>query len=333
VAATGCPPIDTYSFDFGPFTIQGTPRPCDGESTAYAPRRTVLDKILIDAAAESGVEVRERFSVDDLVVEDGAVVGIRGHADGISSVEERARVVIGADGRNSRVANAVRPMEYHQKPALQRAYYTYWSGLPLSTFQTFIRPHRGFAAIPTNDDLTLVVVGWPIDEAAAYRADVEANYLRTIDMVPEFADRIREATRVDRFRGGSVPNFFRRPHGPGWALVGDAGYCKDPITAQGISDAFVDAERCSSALQDVFSGRSSPEVAMTAAQERRDAHALPVYEFTTQLATLAPPPPEFQQLLGWLPGSQPAMDEFVSVVAGTLSPVDFFSAASSLAAT
>jgi 2-polyprenyl-6-methoxyphenol hydroxylase-like FAD-dependent oxidoreductase len=333
VTATGCPPVDTYSFDFGPFTIGGTPRPWDGASTAYAPRRTVLDKILVDAAAESGVEVREGFSVDELVVEDGAVAGIRRHAERGASVVERARVVIGADGRNSRVAKAVSPIEYDQKPALQRAYYTYWSGLPIAGFQTFIRPHRGFAAIPTNDDLTLVVVGWPIDEATAYQADVEANYLRTIDMVPEFAERIRDATRVERFRGGSVPNFFRRPYGPGWALVGDAGYCKDPITAQGISDAFVDAERCARTLDDVFAGRSSFESAMAAAQEQRDADARPIYEFTTQLATLAPPPPEFQQLLGSLPSSQSAMDDFVSVVAGTLSPIEFFSAASTLVAT
>lgn len=332
VVATGCPPLDAYSFDFGPFTVRGTPRPCDGESTAYAPRRTVLDKILVDAAVESGVEIRQRFSVEELLVEDGVVSGIRGRSDGGSPVVERARVVIGADGRNSRVARAVRPDEYHQKPPLQRAYYTYWSGLPLTAFETFIRPHRGFAAIPTNDDLTLVVVGWPIDEAAAYQADVEANYLRTIDMVPEFAARIRNATRVERFHGGSVPNFFRRPFGPGWVLVGDAGYCKDPITAQGISDAFRDAEHCSTALGDVFAGRCSFDTAMTIVHQRRDAHVLPIYEFTTQLATLAPPPPELQHLLGTLPGSQPAMDDFVSVVAGTLSPLDFFGAAAALAA-
>jgi flavin-dependent dehydrogenase len=287
----------------------------------------VLDKILVDAAAESGVEVREGFSVDELVIEDGAVAGIRRHPERGALVEERARVVIGADGRNSRVAKAVSPIEYDQKPALQRAYYTYWSGLPMGRFQTFIQPHRGFAAIPTNDDLTLVVVGWPIEEAAAYQADVEANYLRTIDMVPDFAERVRDATRVERFRGGSVPNFFRRPFGPGWALVGDAGYCKDPITAQGISDAFMDAERCARTLQGVFAGHRSFEAAMTAAQEERDAHVRPIYEFTTQLATLAPPPPEFQQLLGSLPGNQAAMDDFVSVIAGTLSPVEFFSAA------
>ena len=103
VTATGCPPVETYSFDFGPITIAGTPRPRDGISTAYAPRRTFLDKILVDAASEAGAEVRERFTVEDIVIEDGAVVGIRGHDEGGKSVLERARVVIGADGRNSRV--------------------------------------------------------------------------------------------------------------------------------------------------------------------------------------------------------------------------------------
>jgi 2-polyprenyl-6-methoxyphenol hydroxylase-like FAD-dependent oxidoreductase len=332
VAATGCPPLDTYSFDFGQLTIRGTPRPCDGASTAYAPRRTVLDKILVDAAAESGVEVRERFSVDELVFDDGAVRGIRGRGAGRAPVEERARVVIGADGRRSRIAEAVRPPEYNAKPALQWAYYTYWRDLPVTTFETFIRPYRGFAAIPTNDDLTLVIVGWPIDEAGAYKADVEANYLRTIDMVPEFAARVRAATRVERFHGGAVPNFFRRPYGPGWLLVGDAGYCKDPITAQGISDAFRDAERCAAALHEVLSGGRAFDDAMAELHRSRDAEVLPIYEFTTALATLAPPPPELQQLLGSLPGDQDAMDDFASVVAGTLSPVDFFARAMTPAA-
>jgi 2-polyprenyl-6-methoxyphenol hydroxylase-like FAD-dependent oxidoreductase len=324
VLATGCPPVDRYSFDFGYFTITGTPRSCGGSSTAYAPRRTVLDKILVDAAAEAGVEVREGFSLTDIVVEDGVVVGIRGrHAYG-ALVEERARVVIGADGRYSHVAAGVRPMEYQQKPPLQWSYYTYWSGLPVHGMETYIRPHRGFAAMPTNDDLTLVVVGWPTDESAAYKADVEANYLRTIEMVPEFATRLRAARRVDRFHGGTVDNFFRKPFGPGWVLIGDAGYCKDPITAQGITDAFCDAERCAAALGEVFAGTQTFDAAMSAAQQQRDAHAMPIYEFTTQLATLAPPPPELQQVLGSLPGNQDAMDDFVSVVAGALSPIDFF---------
>jgi flavin-dependent dehydrogenase len=324
VVATGCPPIEGYSFDFGPFTLAGTPQAVDGVSTAYAPRRTVLDHILVEAASAAGAEVRERFTLEDLVIEDGVVVGIRGHAAGGGTVVERAPVVIGADGWNSRVARAVQPEQYHDKPMLQWSYYTYWSDLPVDGMEMVIRPDRGWAAIPTNDSLTLLVVGWPAAEALAYKTGVEANYLTTLELAPDVAERVRSATRQERFAGGSVPNFFRRPYGPGWALVGDAGYTKDPITAQGISDAFHDAELCAAALDDVFTGRLPYDDAMGAYQRSRDARVLPIYEFTTQLATLQPPPPELQQLLAAIHGRQGAMDAFVSVYAGTLSPVDFF---------
>jgi 2-polyprenyl-6-methoxyphenol hydroxylase-like FAD-dependent oxidoreductase len=324
VVASGCPPMETYSFDFGPFTIAGTPRPQDGSSAAYAPRRTILDKILVDAAAAAGVEVREHFSVDELVWADGVAVGIRGHGADGRTVVERARVVVGADGRGSRVAKAVQPEQYNELPKLQWSYYTYWSGLPVDGFEIVVRPDRGWAAIPTNDDLTLLVVGWPSAEASAYKTDIEANYLKTLELAPEFAARVRAAHREAPFSGGSVPNFFRKPFGPGWALVGDAGYTKDPITAQGISDAFRDAELCATALAETFAGRLSFEEAMSGYQRARDARALPIYGFTTQLATLEAPPAELQQVLGAVHGNQDAMDDFVSVTAGTVSPVDFF---------
>jgi flavin-dependent dehydrogenase len=324
VIATNCPPVDTYSFDFGPFTIAGTPRPHDGISTAYAPRRTVLDKILVDAADRAGAEVRERFTVEDVVVEDGVVVGVQGHEQGGDSVFERARVVIGADGRNSHVAKAMRPEQYNDKPMLQWSYYTYWSGLPVDGMQVVIRPDRGWAALPTNDGLTLVVVGWPYAESKAYKSDVEANYLKTLELEPQFAARVRAATREERFAGGAVPGFFRKPFGPGWALVGDAGYNKDPITAQGISDAFRDAELCSRALEETFDERRTFEDAMSLYQQTRDSEVLPIFEFTSQMATLEPPPEEMQQLLGAVHGNRDAMDAFVSVIAGTVSPDEFF---------
>ena len=104
--ATGCPPIDTYAFDFGPLTIEGAPGTADSPF-AYGPRRTVLDKLLVDAASEAGAEVREAFTVEDIVMDDNRVVGIRGHAKDGRSVTEYAKVVVGADGRYSRVADAV----------------------------------------------------------------------------------------------------------------------------------------------------------------------------------------------------------------------------------
>jgi flavin-dependent dehydrogenase len=325
LAATGCPPIDTYTFDFGPFTLAGAPG-TDDSPVAYCPRRTVLDKLLVDAASEAGAEVREGFTVEDVVIEDGVVVGIRGHGKGGQSVTERARVVVGADGRYSHVAKAVRPEQYNEKPDILCGYYSYWSNLPMDgRFEVYVRPERGWAAAPTHDDLTLVVAGWPRREFEANKGDVEGNYLKAFEASPEFSERIHGATREARFAGTSVPNYFRKPFGPGWALVGDAGYNKDFITAQGITDAFRDAELCATALDESLSGRRPFDEAMGEYQATRDEHVLPMFEFTCQLATLDPPPPEMQQLFAAMHGNQAAMDGFARVNAGVTSPAEFFS--------
>jgi 2-polyprenyl-6-methoxyphenol hydroxylase-like FAD-dependent oxidoreductase len=323
--ATGCPPIHTYAFDFGPFTIAGSPGTAE-DPIAYAPRRTVLDKILVDAASEAGAEIREGFAVTDVLIEEGRVAGIRGRAKGGPTVTEIARVVVGADGMHSVVAKAGGAEQYNEKPKLLAAYYTYWSHLPMEgRFETYIRPSRGMAAWPTNDGLTLLVAGWPFAEFEANKKDIEGNYMKTIDLAPAFAERVHAAERVDRFVGAVVPNYFRKPFGPGWALVGDAGYTKDSITAQGISDAFRDAELCAGALDQAFSGARPFDAAMSAYQAKRDGDVLPMYEFTAQLATLEPPPPELQQVLGAVHGNREAMDAFARVNAGVTSPAEFFS--------
>jgi flavin-dependent dehydrogenase len=123
----------------------------------------------------------------------------------------------------------------------------------------------------------------------------------------------------------SVPNYLHKPYGPGWALVGDAGYNKDFITAQGISDAFRDAQLCANAIEAAFSGTRSFEDAMESYRTTRDQKVLPTYEFTYQLAKLEPPPPETQQLFGAIHGNREAMDGFARVVAGATSPAEFFS--------
>ena len=325
LVATGCPPIDTYAFDFGPFTLTGAPG-TDEAPVAYGPRRTVLDQLLVEAAAEAGAEVREGFTVTEVVVEGGRVSGVRGHGRDGRTVTEHARVVVGADGRHSLVARIVQPEQYHEKPPLLCGYYSYWSGLPMDgRFENYVRPDRGFAAWPTHDDLTLVICGWPYAELQANRTDVEGNFRKLLELAPSFADRVAAATREARFAGTAVANFFRKPYGPGWALVGDAGYNKDFITAQGMHDAFRDAELCTAALDETFSGARPFETAMGAYQSTRDAQVLPMYEFTCQLATLEPPPPELQRLLGAVHGNQEAMDGFARVVAGVTSPAEFFS--------
>jgi 2-polyprenyl-6-methoxyphenol hydroxylase-like FAD-dependent oxidoreductase len=325
VIATGCPAIHTYAFDFGPFTLAGSPG-VDRADVAYAPRRTVLDKILVDAASAAGVDVREGFIVEGVVFDGDRVAGIRGNRPGGAAVIERARVVIGADGLRSLVAQAVDAPRYREKAPLLAAYYSYWSGLPMEgRFEVYSRPHRAFAAWPTNDGLTLVIGGWPYSEFEAKRADIERHFLEVIDLAPDFADRLRGARREERFAGMAVPGYFRKPFGQGWALVGDAGYNKDFITAQGIQDAFRDAERCARALDEAWSGRRAFEEAMADYQTARDEQVLPMYELTAEIASLEPPPPELQQILEAAHGNQEAMDAFARLNAGVISPAEFFS--------
>lgn len=320
LAATGCPPITRYDLDFGPVVISGNSLPVAGVDVAYAPRRTVLDKLLVDAAREAGAEVREACNVDEVLIENGSVVGVR-----CGRQVERASIVIGADGRNSRVAKAAGVTEYNTKPRLEYAYYTYFSGLPCAGIENHIRPFRGFGVAPTNDGLTMIVVGWPYAEAQAFKADVEGNFYKTLELVPSFAARLAGAEREAPFMGGAISGWLRKPYGDGYALVGDSGYNKDPITAQGITDAFHDAERCSEAIDEWLGGGKPFEDAMSAWHHQRDAQVSAMYEFTAQMATLEPPPPEMQHLLQAISRDQDTMNGFVSVISGAISPTEFFS--------
>jgi len=325
VVASNAPAISRYVFDLGPISLTGAPGTPD-EPVSYGPRRIVLDKILLDAAAAAGAEVREEFVFDELVTDQGRVTGIKGHGSSGGTVTETARVVIGADGIHSHVAKQAGAESYLDRAPLEVSYYSYWSNLPMDgRFEAYDRGDRAWAAWPTNDGLTLVIAGWPIAQFEENKHDFEGHYLRAFDRAPEFAARIRDAKREERLVGASVPNFFRTPYGSGWALVGDAGYTRDFMTAQGINDAFRDAELCANALGDAWSGRRSWDEAMADYQARRDRQVRAMYEFTCEFASFAPPPPEKKQLMGAIHGNREAMDGFARVVAGVTSPAEFFS--------
>jgi flavin-dependent dehydrogenase len=328
LVATGCPPIEDYSLDLGPVMLAGSPRPVDGVSVAYCPRRTVLDKLLVDAAVEAGVELRESFTVEAILVDDtGSVIGVRGRSRGGGAVTEHASVVVGADGRRSLLARTVRPEQYHDRPSRMAMYYAYWSGLDISTFATTVRAdqRRGWAAAPTHDGLTVLGFGWPIEEFHQNRSDVERNFLATIELDPDFAERVHAARRESRYVGAAeLGGYFRKPFGPGWALVGDAGYHKNPITAMGITDAFRDAQLVTKAIDHALTGRRPYGEAMQEYQQERDRLVAAVYELTDESARLSAPPPDMQELLQAISGSQDAMDAFFSVQAATLPAEEFF---------
>jgi len=325
LAATGCPPIRRLTIDVGPFALTGEPQSVDGIAEGFAPRRTVLDKLLVDAAVEAGVELRERFQVTDLVRDGGRVVGVRGRTEGGGDVEERGRVVVGADGAHSVVAARVDAPTYEERPAYSCAYYTYWSGVKADDAELYPRPGMTFIVGPTHDDLILAIAYWPESEFDKVRRDVESRFLEAADQVPTLAARLRAGRRAEKFRGTrDLQGFFRRPFGPGWALVGDAGYHKNPITAFGITDAFRDAELLADALHATLGGRTPWEAALGSYERARNEVAMPLYQLTADLAKLEPPPPEMQSLMAAVRGRPAEISRFFGTFTGAVPIPEYF---------
>ena len=318
LVAAGTPPTRRVRFDAGHVVLDGC-FPChDGVDALYSPRRTLLDFILVDAARAAGAEVREGIPVDELVWVRGRVAGIRSHQRGGRPITETARLVVGADGKRSMVAASVAAHSYRQRPTSTLACYTYWSGVPIDAGELYQRPGRAVAAFPTNDDLTMIYVAAPLTEFAAFRTDVEGRYLKAVDGCGDLGDRVREGERAERFRTTpDLPNAFRLPYGPGWALVGDAGLIMDPITAQGIGNALHGAETLAEAITAGLDGTRPLHEALADYQRRRDVALGPMYDFTTDLAAFNPPRVADRQMLASLRGRQAEIDRFLGVFAGT----------------
>jgi flavin-dependent dehydrogenase len=320
IAAAGAPGIRNHTLDLGPFALQGAPPPLGDVADAYSLRRTVLDRILVEAAADAGVEVRERFPVDGLVTDSGRVTGI--HSRGRI---KKARIVIGADGRNSLVARNVDAPIYNDQGTLTCAYYTYWSGVEMDGVELYPRPDRMIVAAPTNDRQVVTIVLWPRAELHQVRADPERHFHEALELAPGLAGRIRRAVRTERFRGtGDLPNLYRRPFGDGWALVGDAGYHKDPILALGISDAFRDAELLAQAVDSGFSGRMPLGQALAAYEQRRNEQSGHGFQSTIDFARLQPPPPHMQELFAALQDRPDDRNRLFGTFAGTVPADEFF---------
>jgi 2-polyprenyl-6-methoxyphenol hydroxylase-like FAD-dependent oxidoreductase len=327
LAATGAPPIcRSMTFDVGPFALRGTVPDANDGRGGFCPRRTVLDRLLVNAAVESAAEIREGFTVDELLFGDETVRGIRGRSRGGRPVDERARIVIGADGVNSCVAGAVGASEYDSRPVAACAYYSYFSGVEQDDIELYVRDGCAFGGAPTNDGLHLVMVNWPARDFPSVRTDVDGRVWRALETAPDFAARVRAGRREEKWHGtGGVPGYFRKPYGRGWALVGDASYNRDPITAQGMSDAFMDASMLTEALAAGLTGRGDLDELLAAHELARNERVRPMYEFTSGLARLDPPPPEMQALFAALRHNQDATNAFLSAITGAISLADFMS--------
>ncbi len=327
LTATGLPPIRRLNFSYNGLAISGFADPIEGVTEVYAPRRTVLDALLVDAAREAGAEVITGFSVTGLVWENGRVAGVKGAVGDESEREFRAAFVVGADGRHSSVGNFV-DAEYHRvKPASCFVYYTYYDGLDWEFHHWTGGETQQFAAWPTNDNQHLVTIMRHADRFREFRADVEGNFQQVFDQLrPDLGAQLRDAgTRAEGFRAMRYPeNYYRRSAGPGWALVGDAGYHKDPFTGWGISDAFKYAEVLAEKLHAGLAGEQPIDDAAAEYEKFRDEQTIETYEFTCMLAGLKLPP-FYQAVFQEASQSRLGIAQFFTMNGGGMKGSEFFS--------
>jgi 2-polyprenyl-6-methoxyphenol hydroxylase-like FAD-dependent oxidoreductase len=279
----GTPPLRQIALGFGRNRVTFDFRTEYGVDALYAPRRPVLDAVMLDAAVAAGVEFRQGQRLIHLIT--GSANQVKGalvaNDEGESII--LTRFVVGADGARSRVAALVDAPAYEAHPPANVMTYAYYNGIGNGRYESQFTPGYATGFFPTNDNQTCVFASRPIAQGTI---DDEGEFQQIIEAAsPEMGEQLRSAERAGRFyRSLGVPGFLRAPGGRGWALVGDAGFTKDPLSARGISDAFRDAELCARAIAAVLSGRQNDEQAMAGYRFTRDRFAVPAQQATQALA-------------------------------------------------
>jgi menaquinone-9 beta-reductase len=251
IVAAGTPPVQSTTFSYPKQDVTVAIEPRFGVSALYAPRRALLDRTLVDAAADSGAEVRYGVRIDDVIIDDsGRVRGITAVAGGTRHRIE-ADIVIGADGLHSTIARRVGASRVVEGRHSAGVLYSYWENFPVDGYYWRFQTGASIGAIPTNHGATCLFASVPSGRfRSEIHGDTSSAYRRLIREVSTVFDaRLDEARQVEPVRGfGGHVGFIKRSAGDGWALVGDAGYFKDPITAHGITDALRDAELLARAI-------------------------------------------------------------------------------------
>ncbi|WP_170324103.1 NAD(P)/FAD-dependent oxidoreductase [Cryptosporangium phraense] len=283
VKAAGTPPIEQVRFAYADGNVGLPVRPTPGVDALYAPRRTVLDRLLVDAAIAAGVEVR--YGVDVVGLEHapgGRVVGVRARTGRGPAESLRARLVVGADGRRSTVARAAGAALRHSGRFGGSGVYGYWSGIPFDGYEWAYRPGATAGFIPTNDGLLCAFAGSTPERVGRGGWTAFWNLLSAAS--PSMAERLAAGTleSVVRTFPGS-PGHLRQAWGPGWALVGDAGSYKDPISSHGLTDALRDAELLSCAALAALRDGDDERTAFDAYEQARDRNALPLLALSDEI--------------------------------------------------
>jgi flavin-dependent dehydrogenase len=252
IVDAGTPPVRLTRFDYGTDSVGVAIKPTPGVQALYAPRRTVLDPILVQAAVAAGVEVRFGVGVAGLLRDNsGRVVGVHGRDRTGAAVAVRAPLTVGADGIRSTVARAAGAATLRVGSGAGAIIYGYWSELPVAGYEWFYRPGHSAGLIPTNGGEVCVFAGVPAPIFAnRVRGDLGEAYHQLLAAATDGAGgRLAAARAPDRLRTWvGRPGFVRQTHGRGWVLVGDAGAFLDPLSTHGITDALRDAEMLARAL-------------------------------------------------------------------------------------
>jgi flavin-dependent dehydrogenase len=301
VLDSGAPAIRQVTLHAGGESVSRTIRHKAGVGLVVAPRRYELDTIIAAAAGRAGADVRMGVTVTGVQRDGrGRVTGIYGHDGAGAAIDLGARYVIGADGLSSRVARSVGATINEARLAGSAAQYAYYAGIPWAGMELFVA-ERSFAGVfPTHDGEACIWVGTPSADAQAVRrrtgSRVEAFGELLECSAPQLAGRLRHARRTSPVQGMlRQPNQVRQAFGPGWALVGDAGYHRDAVTAYGISDAFRDAEFLAVALDQALSAGVEETTALALYQRQRDQALREIFEITCRLAAY-PAVPMFIEL-------------------------------------
>ena len=288
VVAAGTPPVRSVDFHYpGTDPVHVSIKPSAGVAALYAPRRYVLDRILVDAAAAAGADVRHETTVTGLFRDEhDRVRGVRGVAGG-REVRLGAAITVGADGIRSVVAREADAPVVRQGRAAGAVLYRYATELPAAGYEWAYGDAAAAGLIPTNDGRTGVFVSTTPQRMRSLRRSGTDAAFRTLvaRAAPALAERVAAAAPAGRMHGwGGVPGFVRRSWGPGWALVGDAGYFKDPITAHGITDALRDAELLADEILEAVAGGTPEPVALCRYQAARDRLSHRMLEATEAVA-------------------------------------------------
>ena len=294
IKAAGTPVIRSTSFHYGDEVVAVQIKPQNDVDGLYAPRRTVIDRVLVDAARKAGAEVAfETHLIDVVRAGNGRICGARFRDDREQERQVSAALVIGADGVRSTVARLVGAECYRTGRHATGVIFSYWSDTGFDGYHWYYRPGVSAGAIPTNGGATCIFASVPQSRFhETLRPGADAGYRHVLrECGSDLAAIVERSQQVEKYRAfaGEV-GFFRQSIGPGWALVGDAGYFKDPLTAHGITDALIDAELLAQAAA------AGTETALAGYQSARDKLAVDHFEATDAIASFEWDLPRVQQL-------------------------------------